>query len=167
MILKLNLDLPEDSMYISLARIIGRDILQELHVVAEDIGDVETLVTELASNVVRHAHSVKGRFQVVLEYYADRIDITVIDTGGGFSFCDIPDIGTVRPDEEGHGEVERIGGFGMLLLEGMSDKLTFRRTDPNGTTVCAEKRLRYETKQADENAKDMNYEGAKVTITKS
>ena len=97
MILKLSLDLPDDEAYIALTRQFGRGLLEYLSVVADDISDVETIVTELVTNVIRHAQSSKGRFQVILEYHADNVIITVIDSGHGFAFRDVPAIGTSRP----------------------------------------------------------------------
>lgn len=156
MILKLSLDLPDDGAYVPLTRQFGRDLLEYLKVVKEDIGDVETIITELVSNVVRHAQSSDGRFQVLLEYYADRVVIHIVDAGQGFIFRDVPESGSSRPDREGG---ERLGGFGLPLLEMMSDKLEFSRTDPQGTTVRAEKTLRYETRAAAEVASAMDETG--------
>ncbi|MGI4791286.1 MAG: ATP-binding protein [Janthinobacterium lividum] len=153
MILKLSLDLPDDGSYVPLTRQFGRGLLEYLKVVHEDIGDVETIVTELVSNVIRHAQSAEGRFQVLLEYYADRVVIMVVDTGQGFTFRDVPEVGSTRKDVEGG---ERLGGFGLPLLELMSDRLEFFRSDPHGTTVRAEKHLRYETQEAADKAGDMN-----------
>ena len=164
MILKLLLDLPEEKSYVPLARQFGRSLLDYLKVVREDIEDVETIITELVGNVVRHAQSAHGRFQMLLEYYADRLVITVIDTGQGFTFRDVPEIGTVRSDGDSE---ERLGGFGLPLLELMSDELEFTRTDPHGTTVRAEKRLRYESQQASDDADEMNEHGGGVAYVSS
>lgn len=163
MILKLSLDLPEDGAYIPLTRQFGRTLLEYLKVVPEDIGDVETIVTELVANVIRHAHSASQRFQVTLDYYADRVVITVVDTGHGFSFRDVPEIGSSRPDMEGG---TRLGGFGLPLLDAVSDRLQFFRTDPQGATVRAEKCLRYLTQQDSDDAVHMNDTGG-GTVTLS
>ncbi len=117
---------------------------------------METIVTELAANVVRHARSSDGRFQVLLEYYADCVVIAVVDAGYGFAFRDVPEVGSPRPDLESG---ERLGRFGLPLLEALSDHLEFTRTDPQGTTVRSEKRLRYETQGDSDDAKDMNEAG--------
>lgn len=156
MILKLSLDLPDDGAYVPLTRQFGRGLLEYLRVVREDISDVETIVTELVANVVRHAQSADGRFQVLLEYHADRVVITVVDAGHGFAFHDVPEVGSPRPDAGGG---ERLGGFGLPLLGLMSDQLEFARTDPQGTTVRAEKRLHYETRAASDDADAMDGEG--------
>lgn len=157
MILKLSLDLPDDGAFVPLTRQFGRGLLEYLKVIPEDIGDVETIVTELVANVVRHAQSAHGRFQVTLEYYADRVVITVVDAGQGFTASDVPEAGSARPDAGGG---ERLGGFGLPLLDALSDLLEFTRTDPQGTTVRAEKKLRYETQGDADDAQDMNESGA-------
>lgn len=163
MILKLSLDLPDDGSYVALTRQFGRGLLEYLQVVPEDIADVETIVTELVANVIRHAQSAAGRFQVLLEYYADHVVVTVVDTGQGFTFRDVPEVGSARPDVDGG---ERLGGFGLPLLKLMSDKLQFSRTDPHGTTVRAEKHLRCTTQAAADTADDMNQTGGgQVTVS--
>lgn len=156
MILKLSLDLPDDTDYIPLTRQFGRDLLEYLSVVAGDIGDVETIVTELATNVVRHASSANGRFHVQLEYHADRVIITVEDTGEGFCFRDLPEVGAPRLDSEGR---QRIGGYGLPLVEYVADRVEFSRTDPHGTTVRAEKLLHYKSQAAADNADRMDESG--------
>ena len=163
MILKLSLDLPEDGAYIPLTRQFGRTLLEYLKVLPEDIGDVETIVTELVANAVRHAHSSSQRFQVALDYFADRVVITVVDTGNGFTFRDVPEIGSARPDMEGG---TRLGGYGLPLLDAVSDRLQFFRTDPHGATVRAEKCLRYVTQHDADDAEHMNgMGGGTVTLS--
>ncbi len=162
MILKLSLEMPEDGSYIPLTRQFGRGLLEYLKVVDTDVDDVETIVTELVANVVRHAQSTEGRFNITLEYYADRVVITVVDAGQGFFFRDVPEVGSPRPDFAGS---ERLGGFGLPLLTALSDRLQFSRTDPHGTTVRAEKRLHYQTEQAADHAKEMNKTGSEANIT--
>ena len=154
MILKLSMDLPEDQNYMRLTRLLGRTLLEHLQVDGQDVVDLEVMLGELCSNVIRHAHTCDGRFQVVLEYYADRVVVTVEDKGPGFSFKAIPEVGSRRPDTQAGGE--RVGGFGLQLIEGLADRLEFRRTDPHGTTVRAEKRLHYATEAAAETAEDLD-----------
>ena len=146
MILKLSMDLPEDRDYLRLTRLLGRTLLEYLQADPQDITDTELLLGELCSNVIRHAHTCDGRFRVSMEYYAERVVITVEDTGPGFSFKSVPAVGSVRPDTQGGGE--RIGGFGLQLVEALADRVEFHRTDPHGTTVCAEKALHYQNDAA-------------------
>lgn len=153
MILNLTLDLPEDGSYIKIARLLSRTLLDYLCVTKQDVQDVEFVIGELCANVTRHSHSTEGRFQITMEYYADRIGISVQDNGGGFSFKDVLPVGSFRPDTDGR---ERIGGFGLHLVEVMADHLEFRRTEPQGTTVRAEKRLHYETDQDERDAIELD-----------
>lgn len=163
MILNLSLNLPDDGAFLPLTRQLGRCLLEYLRVIEEDVGDVEVIVGELASNVIRHAQSADGRFQLLLEYDAARVVVTVVDAGQGFTFRDVPEIGSPRPDMDGG---LRLGGFGLPILDALSDRLEFTRTDPHGTTVRAEKSLRYETRRDAENAEEMNRSDAgPISIT--
>jgi serine/threonine-protein kinase RsbW len=146
MILKLSLDLPEDHEYVRITRLLSRTLLDDLQVVSEDKDDIEIIVSELCTNVVRHAHSSKGRYQLVIEYDRDKAVITVEDQGAGFIPEDAPPPGSRRPDHLTGGE--RIGGFGVPLVNALSDRIRFEPTEPQGTKVQAEKRLHYESAQA-------------------
>lgn len=93
MILHLSLDLPEDGAYLHLTRAVGQAVLESLRVQTAIIGDVEIVLSELYSNVLRHARSEEGRFSITLDYYAERLVVTVEDKGQGFSFKDVPPSG--------------------------------------------------------------------------
>lgn len=164
MILRLSLDLPEDMTYIRTTRLLSRCLLEDIKVSRDTIADVETIVTELCSNVVRHAQSKETHFLVTLEYYKPQVVITVTDTGDGFSKTDLPPVGSERKDFDGG---ERMGGFGMVLLEGLSDKVDFTATDWHGTTVRVEKKLHYETQgDAIEATERDKKSGGEVTASK-
>ncbi len=154
MILNLSLDLPEDGAYVRIARRIARTLLEELKVVDADTSDLELVIGELCTNVIRHADTESGRFRIVLLFHADRVELTVEDTGKGFSFKDVPEAGTERPDTIIGGE--RIGGFGMGLVEALADHLEFRRTNPQGTTVRACIDLHYETPEDAQKAEQLD-----------
>ena len=139
MSLKLSLDLPEDGAHVRTVRRIGRLMLEDQQVGAEIIEDVEMVLGELCTNVIYHAQSHEGKFQVVMEYFPDRIVIEVTDRGQGFSPTDAPPPGVARP--QGAGEEPRFGGFGLPIVEMLADRLEILPADPHGTTVRAEKRL--------------------------
>lgn len=162
MILRLSLELPEDLAYIKITRILGRALLEHLQVDRTDVDDIEILVGELCSNVVRHAESHDDRYHVVLEYFSDHVKIMVQDRGPGFSFKEVPLAGTPRAD---FGGGERVGGYGMTLIQSLSDRLEFHRTDPHGTTVCAEKKLRYRSLDAAAAAARLNKSGGHAEVT--
>jgi len=165
MILRLALDLPEDQAYLKLTRLFGRTLLQHMKVECDDVDDLEVVVGELCSNVVRHACSFDKRFRVILEYYPDSVNLMVEDHGLGFSFKDVPAIGTLRADFDGG---SRVGGFGLQLVRSLSDHLEFYRSDHNGSIVKAQKMLRYQTIEAADEARLMNkVDGAHATMTVS
>jgi anti-sigma regulatory factor (Ser/Thr protein kinase) len=164
MILKLSLDLPEDAAYIRTTRLLSRCLLEDIKVTAPIINDVENIVGELCSNVIRHAKSKAMRFLVTLEYYEPKVVITVKDTGSGFVMNDVAPVGSSRSD--GEGDV-RVGGFGLSILDNLSDKLDYTETDPHGTTVRIEKDLHYETQRdADKATVRDSDKGGQVTASK-
>lgn len=142
MILNVSLDLPGDSIYLRVARHLSRTLMEDLGVVESDIADMEFVLGELCSNVIRHAKTTDGRFTITMQYFADKAILTVEDKGVGFAFKDVREIGTIRPDFHGK---ERIGGFGLDLVRQLADRLEFLRSDSQGTTVQAEKELHYKT----------------------
>ncbi len=160
MILKVSLDLPGDGTYLRIARRVGHTLLEDMGVTQQDIGDIEFIVGELCTNVVRHAQTLKdGRFLVMLEYHADRIVVVVEDKGVGLPFKDVREAGSARLDLDGS---ERLGGFGLDLVRKMADHIEFQRSDPHGTTVMAEKLLHYNTALDAQEAKllDQSHGGA-------
>lgn len=98
MILKLSLDLPEDQEYIHTTRLLSRTLLDDLRVVTQDKDDIETIVTELCTNVVRHAKSTEGRYHLIVEYHQEKVVITVEDQGLGFVPDAVAAPGTERPE---------------------------------------------------------------------
>jgi anti-sigma regulatory factor (Ser/Thr protein kinase) len=140
MILKLTLDLPGEFSHLRVARRVCRTVMEDFGVIVKDIDDVEFVLGELASNVVRHARTSDDRFRIEMEYYADRVAINVIDTGIGFSFKDVLPPGEPRMDVDG---TQRVGGFGLDLCRKLSDHIEFHRADHSGTQVKAIKQLSY------------------------
>ena len=159
MILRLSLDLPEDAAYVRTTRLLSRCLLDDLQVSKTTTDDVETIVAELCSNVVRHAQSKETHFLVTLEYFKPQVVITVTDAGEGFGQDDVLPVGTTRPD---FGGGERLGGWGLTLLEGLSDKIDYTATEPHGTTVRVEKTLHYETEGAADEAEERDTDSGGV-----
>jgi anti-sigma regulatory factor (Ser/Thr protein kinase) len=94
-----------------------------------------------------------------------KIIITVTDKGKGFVKDEEPEPGTVRSDGEGK---QRIGGFGFVLLEGLSDKIDYSETDPHGMTVRVEKKLLYDSvEEANDAADKDSSSGGSVTVETS
>lgn len=119
----------------------SRCLLESLGLSRENTDDVETLIGELCTNVVRHAHAENSMYKVSLEFYENRVIVTVIDEGVGFVEDAVLAPGTVRPDTlEDEGET-RIGGLGLPLIHAIADYVDIQPTDPHGTTVRAQKTL--------------------------
>ncbi|MES2459696.1 MAG: ATP-binding protein [Armatimonadota bacterium] len=164
MILRLSLDLPEDQEFVRTTRLLSRTLLDDLRVIEEDKYDIETIVTELCTNVIRHAKSSEGRYHLAIEYHRDKAVITVEDQGVGFAPDTAPEPGTHRSDTLTGGE--RIGGFGMPLVKLLSDRVQFALTEPQGMTVMAEKTLRYESRRDRARAGKMDAtEGGQINAT--
>ena len=163
MILKVSLDLPGEGTHLRIARRVGHTMLEDMGVIDRDIADIEFIVGELCSNVVRHAHTLDdGRFLVTLEYHAEKVVVVVEDKGIGFPFKDVREAGSARPDRDGS---ERLGGFGLELVRKMADQIEFRRSDPQGTTVAAEKTLHYKSLSDARDAERLDSQnGGGVTI---
>jgi len=94
------------------------------------------IVTKLCSNVIRHANFKDTHFLVTLEYYKPQFVITIKDTGRDFAQKDTLPVGAMRSGIDGS---ERYSGYGISLLEGLSDKVDFTETDPHGATVRVKK----------------------------
>jgi serine/threonine-protein kinase RsbW len=82
----------------------------------ERLDDVELLVSELASNSVRHCDASKGRLSMEADISDDRVRLRVCDEGHGF---DEPDEPSPRADGE--------GGYGLVLLDRLSDRWGVKR----------------------------------------
>ena len=161
MILNLSLDLPEDGYFLQIARILSRTLLAHLRVIARDIDDIEIVIGELCANVLRHSGSTDGRFRITLDYYNDRIDICVEDKGQGFSVNALAPVGSERAD---FGGGRRLGGFGLQLIEKLSDKVEFPASDPHGTTARATKQLHYATQADADEAAEINASTSRMSI---
>lgn len=135
------LTVPEDHAFIAMVREMGRTLLAHHAASAQDIDDLEAVVGELCANVTRHAHSEGGCYSVTLEHLGDRVVLTVADQGCGFDPEQVPAVGSARVDEDG---TVRHGGYGLHLVGSLVDTLEFQRSEPSGTTVRAEKRMRVE-----------------------
>ena len=99
--------------------------------------------------MVRHAKSKETRFLVTLEYFKPQVVIAVIDVGEGFAPEAVLPVGTMRPD---FGGGERLGGWGLALLEALPDKIDYTATEPHRRPVQVEKKLHCETEGAADKA---------------
>lgn len=146
-------DLPDTLSHLTYLRNKVRALLAHLDVTRQDIDDLELIIGELATNVIRHAQS--GTYQVTLTFSEGNVQVQVMDKGRGFSPDTVSEPGTPRPEElpelyeavqvkaETAEPNERIGGFGLPLVRSLTDQLAITtNTQPAyGTTIRATKRL--------------------------
>ena len=135
MSLKIALEVPEDAAYIGMVRQMGRTLLGT-QVTAQVIDDIELVIGELCSNVTRHARSEKGCYRVEMEHHLGRFILAVVDEGQGFSSPRFAPMCTHSVAEDG---TERYGGFGLHLVDSLTDVLEIKDNQPRGTTVRVEK----------------------------
>jgi anti-sigma regulatory factor (Ser/Thr protein kinase) len=138
----LSFDVPPALSNITHLRRTARCLLESLGLSRENTDDVETLIGELCTNVVRHAQTVNSNYKVSLEFYDECVIVTVIDHGVGFVEDAILPPGSLRPDTFVDGVEERIGGLGLPLIHAIADHVEIRPTTPHGTTIRAEKIIR-------------------------
>jgi anti-sigma regulatory factor (Ser/Thr protein kinase) len=96
-----------DPPSISRARHEIESALSNALVDASAVGDVMLLVSELATNAVRHTET--DEFEVRLRVLPDRLRIEVWDDGDGFE-------PVVAPSDDGS------GGYGLFLLDRIADR---------------------------------------------
>ena len=135
--LHLSVDLPEDLALLPRLRRTIREALNLCRIAAEDVDELELVIGELATNAA--CHSGADRYQVCIVLADGQVITTVADTGAGFRRDVVPPRGTVRAGYNGEG---RVGGWGLPLVELLSDEVAFVSAHPHGTTVRAVKNLR-------------------------
>jgi anti-sigma regulatory factor (Ser/Thr protein kinase) len=138
----LSFDVPPALSNITHLRRTARCLLESMGFSREDTDDVETLIGELSTNVVRHAQTDNGNYQVSLEFQEKCVIVTVVDQGAGFIEDAILPPGTVRPDTLLDDADDRFGGLGLPLIYALADHVEITPTEPHGTTVRAEKTIR-------------------------
>lgn len=134
----LSLSLPEDVSHVALVRHISRDVLGAFKVFPQDVDDIETLVGELATNAVCHAHG--SVFDVEITLSDNLATVRVSDSGVGFARDDVSPPGTLRVHE---GDGDRIGGWGIPMVEMLADRVEYEPNHPQGTIVRVEKHLQH------------------------
>jgi anti-sigma regulatory factor (Ser/Thr protein kinase) len=83
------------------------------------LDDVELLVSELATNSVRHGHcDERGEMAMETDVDDGRVRVRVYDGGGGFE---------AAPPQKA--ELEKAGGYGLVLLDRIADAWGVQRGD--------------------------------------
>jgi len=94
---------------------------------SEVYGNVLIATLEAANNAILHGNKLDENKDVNLEFSWDesRLELVVTDQGKGFNYKDIP-------DPTAPGNVEKVNGRGVFLMEKLSDEIDFKE---NGSKV--------------------------------
>ena len=94
---------------------------------SEVYGNVLIATLEAANNAILHGNKLDENKAVNLEFTWDenRLELVVTDQGKGFNYKDIP-------DPTAPGNVEKVNGRGVFLMEKLSDDIAFLE---NGSKV--------------------------------
>ena len=117
----ISLTLPSSPGYVLLARLVVAQVGRLAGFGPEDVYDLKLAVTEAATNVIRHA-AVES-YEIEYRVLPSAVEITVIDTGGGFDIADL----TRAPDGQ--------GGFGLAVIRDLVDELVLDSTEGGGTRL--------------------------------
>jgi serine/threonine-protein kinase RsbW len=117
----ISLTLPSSPGYVLLARLVVAQVGRLAGFGPEDVYDLKLAVTEAATNVIRHA-AVES-YEIEYRVLEQAVEITVIDTGGGFNVADL----TRVPDGQ--------GGFGLAVIRDLVDELVLDSTQGSGTRL--------------------------------
>jgi serine/threonine-protein kinase RsbW len=117
----ISLTLPSSPGYVLLARLVVAQVGRLAGFGPEDVYDLKLAVTEAATNVIRHA-AVES-YEIEYRVLEQAVEITVIDTGGGFNVADL----TRAPDGQ--------GGFGLAVMADLVDELVLDSTQGGGTRL--------------------------------
>ncbi len=111
----IHLTIPAKPEYITLGRL-ALTGLSRVHPLSEDVlGDLKLAITEACTNSVRHAYQDPGgAVEIAYVLHRDRIEVEVVDRGGGFSPVD-PDAGLSDDLSE--------GGLGIAIIRSLTDEL--------------------------------------------
>lgn len=124
------LDIPAESRFVSTARNFVADAARLGGWMDEErLDDLRLVVSETVTNAL-HAQAMSRVDELIhleASVYDDRIEIEVTDSAGGF---EPPEEAPALPEPD----LRREGGFGLPLIEALSDEASFIRTE-SGTRV--------------------------------
>jgi serine/threonine-protein kinase RsbW len=123
--------LPVDSTSVPFVRGLCRQALEHLHVDPTVVGEVALALTEACADVVRHAGE-HAEYEVQVAIADAQCRISVFDDGSGFDPADLPPRAERSPLPEGRG---------LLLMQALVDRLSFRHESDGRHRVTLEKRL--------------------------
>ena len=95
---------------------------------ARVVGELELLITETLSNVIRHGYEGDASCEIELdaELLSDRLILRVVDRGPRFDPTRGEPVDLSEP---------KAGGYGLYLMETLTDELSWRRRDDGANEV--------------------------------
>lgn len=132
MLFSLELLLPRDAASVPVARRLLASSLEALGVTEPILIDVELMLTEACTNVIRHA-TASDAYAVQLVITNDRCVIKVLDHGSGF---DAASRGNEPDFVHEHGR-------GLMIMKSLSDDIRFQALRREGALVAMEKELEF------------------------
>lgn len=126
-----HLEFPAESRFVAAARNFAADAAREAGWLdAQQMDDLRLVVSETVTNALRAhmAQDVADSIHVESRVDDDRVEITVTDAAVGFHPPE-PVPGLPEPD------LAREGGFGLPLMDALSDEIHFTPTSAGGTSV--------------------------------
>jgi serine/threonine-protein kinase RsbW len=128
-----SLTLPREALSIPLARRILGSTMLNLGIDKRCVEDVEIVVTEACTNVVKHAEPDSADYEVEVSITHDCADIKIKDRGPGFDQVSHSQARALNLTEE--------GGRGILLMRALVDRVEFLNDPASGTIVHLTKKL--------------------------
>ncbi|MGY1823310.1 ATP-binding protein [Geodermatophilus sp. SYSU D00079] len=120
-----------DSTSVPFVRGLCRQALEHLGVDRTTVDEVALALTEACANVVHHAGD-HAEYEVQVAIDDALCRISVFDDGDGFDPDALPDAADRAPLD---------GGRGLLLMQALVDRLSFRHESDGRHRVTLEKRL--------------------------
>ncbi len=120
--------LPADLNQLGDARDWARRHAEEAGFGTREAGELALLITETVSNVIRHGYrsDVSCEVELHAERLADRLVLRVVDRGPSFDPTKGEPVDLSEP---------KAGGYGLYLMETLTDELFWRRRDDGANEV--------------------------------
>ena len=94
---------------------------------SEVYGNVMIATMEAANNAILHGNKLDEEkdVNIIFRWDSDKLELVIQDQGKGFNYKNVP-------DPTAPGNVEKVNGRGVFLMEKLSDKISFKE---NGRKV--------------------------------
>lgn len=111
----IKLSVPNKAEYVSVVRLTTSAIASRMGFDIEEIEDIKVAIAEACTNTLEHGLDNEGKnFDIDFDMYADKLAITVKDTGKGFNVDNVKELKV-----EDLGE----GGLGIFIINSLMDEV--------------------------------------------